>query len=315
VEGGILSGAHCPGAAAADRHTLRQKAAAAITRRSRPVWNKRAMSKWYIFRMNLRPFSLALALCVSSACSSAPPRTTTTPGKAGIQWVSFPGGSFKMSLKGALPPRRVRVKPFEMARSAVTNGQYRDCVKAGSCTPARDYGPAFSGDDQPVVGVTWHQADAFSRWAGGHLPSEAQWEYAARSGGRNQEFPWGDEPATCERAVIPDREEGALPGLRTGFGCGRQAPWPVCSKPKGNTAQGLCDMGGNVHQWVRDASHKDYRGAPSDGSARETPGDHHPRRVIRGWPFDGSDTTSNAFSRDNQLPDTETDFIGFRPAR
>jgi formylglycine-generating enzyme required for sulfatase activity len=114
--------------------------------------------------------------------------------------------------------------------------------------------PGYEG--HPMNWITWDDASRFCTWAGGRLPSEAEWEYAARGGGQRTTYPWDNEPATCEYAVMDDGE----------VGCGSGETSPVCSKIAGNTTQGLCDMAGNVMEWVQDKIHADYAGAPSDGS-------------------------------------------------
>ena len=227
----------------------------------------------------------------------------TRAGKAGIRWVRIPGGTFLMGADdrgpSARPRHEVKIPSFEMARTLVTNKQYRACVAAGACAKAVSLGPWFEGDSQPAIGITWEQARAFSRWAGGRLPTEAEWEYAARSGGREQEYPWGDGDATCERAVTGDCAE-------------YEATAPVCSKPKGNTKQGLCDMAGNTWQWVQDWYHESYQGAPSDGSAWESPAGL--ARVVRGgtWFFNAG--RARSADRLNDDPGVHL-YGGFRPAR
>ncbi|MBI4678752.1 MAG: formylglycine-generating enzyme family protein [Elusimicrobia bacterium] len=218
---------------------------------------------------------------------SRPPFAEEPSGRdeAGIQWVTIPGGTLMMGSGSGDegPVHRVTVKSFQMAKTEVTNKQYKACVDAGTCTSAHvsdgtcwmrndsqrlqgNLSASFPGDDQPVVCVDWNQAKAFSKWVGGRLPSEAEWEYAALSGGKDRKYPWGNEEPSCERAV-------------TGS-CGRYETWPVCSKPAGNTEQGLCDMGGNVWEWTQDWYHGSYNGAPSDGSAWESPTGSD--RVFRG---------------------------------
>ena len=228
--------------------------------------------------------------------------------KAVVDWVKIPGGVFAMgsaSWPDAKPIHQVAVKPFEVAKAPVTNKQYRACVEAGACVPlaVKCASAPFTGDDQPVVCVTWDQAAAFSRWAGGRLPSEAEWEYAARSGGKKRAYPWGDEPATCARAVL---DEG-------GYGCGRKAAWPVCSKPKGNTKQGLCDMAGEVYEWTADAYHESYEGAPTDGAAWD---EQHPKhRVVRGGSWSRKADYQLAALRGAAVPSNANVTLGFRPAR
>jgi len=227
----------------------------------------------------------------------------TTAGKAGVQWVKIPGGTFMMGSDDISPstqPRhKVTIRPFEMAQTLVTNKQYRACVDAGVCTKADSAGYWFAGDYQPVVGVNWEQAQAFSRWVGGRLPTEAEWEYAARSGGREQIYPWGDKAETCERAVIAD--------------CGYEPTAPVCSKPAGNTRQGLCDMAGNAWEWVQDRYHDSYDGAPTDGSAWESPAGL--LRVFRGGTWDRPAGDARSAFRGRLVPGHGPNNVGFRPAR
>ena len=200
----------------------------------------------------------------------------------------------------------VRVKSFKLALTPVTQTQYRACVDAGACRPAPDwcFSKKFQEEDQPVVCVDWHDARRFSQWAGGRLPSEAEWEYAARGGGLDRKYPWGDEPATCARAVMAD---AAL-----GDGCGRKAAWPVCAKPAGNTPQGLCDMAGNVWQWMEDSFHADYEGAPADGSAW-LQGGARGRRVARGGSW--IDPDGLCAGRAQDLESDRIFYLGFRPAK
>ena len=217
-----------------------------------------------------------------------------------IQWLTIPGGSFFMGSGNSdeAPQHKVTIASFQMARTLVTNKQYKACVDAGACTRPAETGEAFNGDDQPVVGVDWNQAKAFAEWAGARLPTEAEWEYAARSAGEDWKYPWGNEDADCWRAVIG--------------GCG-DASAPVCSKPGGNTKQGLCDMAGNVWEWVQDWYHGSYGGAPDDGSAWENP--PGAARVVRGGSWDLPGPVSRAASRGYNDPASRRAYIGFRVAR
>ena len=242
---------------------------------------------------------------------SAAPGVSTKKGKAGLVWVSIPGGRFMMgSNKGESderPKHRVSVKAFQLNRTEVTVSQYRACVKARQCMKPNT-GTYCNWKKQgrgkhPVNCVDWSQARAFCRWAGGRLPSEAEWEYAARGGGKNIQYPWGNQKATCTRAVMDDG---------SGNGCGKDRTWPVCSRTAGNTAQGLCDMAGNVFEWVEDRSHRSYKGARVDGRAWTVGSSKF--RVLRGGSWDYSAGYVRATYRYSITPTVRIYDFGFRCA-
>ena len=91
---------------------------------------------------------------------------------------------------------------------------------------------------EPMTEVTIREARAYCQWLGGDLPDEAQWEYAARSGGKKQQYPWGDAKPSCRLAVTGNHK------------CSMGKPSPVCDRPLGNSEQGVCDLAGNVWEFV-----------------------------------------------------------------
>ncbi|HAH06740.1 MAG TPA: hypothetical protein DCM05_09490 [Elusimicrobia bacterium] len=253
-------------------------------------------------------------------------------GRGGIAWVTLSGGEFVMGsgeggvknrnvvarlfsgsegAAGALretdqkPAHKVQLASFQLAKKEVTNRQYNACVEEGTCQPAicpRGSEDPSTDPDDPVVCVTWEQARRFSEWVGGRLPSEAEWEYAARSGGKPVLYPWGSESPDCRRAVMSKGRVG---------GCGRESTAPGCSKPLGNTDQGLCDMAGNAWEWVQDWYHSSYKNAPTDGSAWESPATS--RRVVRGGGWTSATYLRTTY-RESQNPEKSYTDVGFRPA-
>ena len=95
-------------------------------------------------------------------------------------------------------------------------------------------------------------------------------------------------------------------------GCGEYRSWPVCSKPAGNTPEGLCDMAGNVYEWVQDCYHDSYEGAPTDGSAWESP--ETSDRVIRGCAWINGPSSHYSTIRNRRPNGGGGDYVGFRPA-
>ena len=204
-----------------------------------------------------------------------------------VEWITINGGKFTMGaaadkpgFEDAKPTHEVAIKTFDMSRTAVTVEQYAECVTKGKCTEP------VTGDDcnwevpgrqlYPVNCVDWSQANQYAKFKSARLPSESEWEYAATSGGKSQKYPWGNDEPTCNKAVMYGNG---------GYGCGKNSTWPVCSKTAGNTAQGLCDMAGNVWQWVQDQYRDSYNNAPADGSAYEGPEGTNSDRIIRGGSF------------------------------
>ena len=252
----------------------------------------------------MRAIFLASLLGAASAADPAPKGPCAgraAAEKPEIDWVSVPAGRFTMS-EGPLA-HAVKVRRFKLSKAPITTGQYCRCVAAGACEAPEPQGEKFDGEHQPVVGVDWTQAAAFARWVGARLPSEAEWEFAAR-GGPGRAFPWGDEEADCGRAVMNDPNAG-------GAGCGRSSTWPVCSKPKGNSPHGLCDLAGNVGQWVQDVYQHSFEGAPTDGSAWESTGT---LRVMKGGSWSDEGRHFRAARRHRNRPGFSGAGFGFRLA-
>lgn len=208
-----------------------------------------------------------------------------------IEWIPMMGGTYIMGSEGGpyeneQPAHLVSIPPFELTCTETTIYQYAECVADGACAEPSTSDAPDTGDgcnwgvlgrgNHPVNCVDVFQAQAYCAWIGGRLPSESEWEYAARSLGQDNEYPWGGAEPSCDRAVIAIGIDGVAIGA-CGLG---ETTFPVCSRPLGNTEQDLCDMAGNTWEWVQDAWHINYNTAPNDGSAWNVPDDDS--RVLRG---------------------------------
>ena len=225
----------------------------------------------------------------------------TTPEEE--QWLKDTGW-WKDWMKNEEPAHTVHLDAYYMDKYEVTNAQYGGFMKAtGRSAPEYWNDSRFNPLDQPVIGVTWQDAEAYCKWAGRRLPTEAEWETAARGTDRRQ-FPWGNETPTCEYAVMC-RE--------LGHGCGKGRPWPVGSKPKGASPYGAYDMAGNVWEWVNDwYDNAYYSRSPNRNPTGSESGDH---KVLRGGSWYNFDPRNlRAAFRDGYPPDSKSIFVGFRCA-
>lgn len=222
--------------------------------------------------------------------------------------VYVPAGTFTMgSTQGAAderPMHRVRLSAFYIDKYEVSWQQwkasglpYTEALGNRRKMPdAPDWG---IHDDQPVVNVSWHDAKAYVAWAGKELPSEAQWEKAAR-GDTGREFPWGDDPPTFDQAVWRDH-----PVAKTST-----ATVDCC--PAGASPYGAVNMAGNVYEWCEDVYDKAfYQRSPDEDPVLRGEGRY---RVLRGGAFLLEVEDLRSAYRYRLLPVDRTPYIGFRAA-
>ncbi len=186
-----------------------------------------------------------------------------------------------------IPVHTVYLDGFWIDKYEVTNGQYARCVEAGVCrapwspgsyTRAHYYDrPEYA--DYPVIWVNWWMAKTYCEWAGRRLPTEAEWEKAAR-GTDQRRYPWGNDPLTGERANFCD-VNCPLPHANPAFDDGFADTAPVGSFPLGASPYGALDMAGNVWEWTSTIV-RDYPYDATDG--REDP-EAQRERVWRGGPW------------------------------
>ncbi len=198
----------------------------------------------------------------------------------------------------ARPAHRVYLDAFAIDRTEVTRGAFVEFVQSqGQITSDWDTAELLKHPDLPVTGVLWKEAEAYCRWIGKRLPTEAVWEKAAR-GKMGYHYPWGDQwdPARCNT-------------VESGSGAVR----PVGSYPRGSSPYGAVDMAGNAAEWVADYYQSDYYlSSPAvDPRGPSLILDH----VLRGGSYASSADQVTTFFRDSSHSVTRNPRNGFRCAK
>jgi formylglycine-generating enzyme required for sulfatase activity len=230
-----------------------------------------------------KPLESVRGLSQKTHSSSLP---SSTLDKAAM--VRVPAGEFlwgsKEDADEGQPSAKIWLHAFDIDQHEVTVAQYQACVATRRCSKpaAGEYcnGHEAERQNHPINCVNWHQAHTYCQWAGKRLPSEIEWEKAAR-GTDGRTYPWGEEEPSCSRAIFGEH----------GDGCGKNSTWPVGStSPMGDSPYGVQDMAGNVWEWVS-------------------------TRVLRGGSWDDLANNLRAARRHSFPPQAQNHYLGFRCAR
>ena len=237
----------------------------------------------------------------------APACTDADPAKMAVgATVAVPAGTFTMGCNASVdneckadesPAHPVSLDAFAIQTTEVTQAQYLACVKDGKCTfPKCPWDPC-TAPDLPIACVKHAQAAGYCAWAAMRLPTEAEWERAAR-GDDGRKYPWGNDPLDCDRANF--------------VGCGATVA-VVGRAPQGASPFGALDMAGNVVEWVSDYYDPGYYGV-SPPSAPKGP-DNGDSFSGRGGGFLSDETWERASARDLYDPGYTRVSMGFRCAK
>jgi iron(II)-dependent oxidoreductase len=301
-----------------------------VTRRRR----KRAGARLWWRRVGVRAIGAGLAVALAAvglavlhsqlATGTSSPqsahgkdRSPPTGARKGQVWVSpkdgkemvyVPAGEFLMGSRDdeapewECPQRKVYLDAFWIDKTEVTNAEYRKFAEARDHrNPQHWDDPEFNQPQQPVVGVRWADATAYAGWAGKRLPTEAEWEKAAR-GSDGRRYPWGNEEPGSSRCNL----SGSGDGYAT-------VTAPVGSFPSGASPYGCLDMAGNVWEWCADRHDSNYY---KYGPTRNPKGpDSGTAWVIRGGSWGDISRNVRCANRIFDLPGTGQEFTGFRCAR
>ncbi len=310
-ECGATAKGHAARAQALTGAVARQRAEAAFARSREDVALTHVIESSDPEPLDVDQFPAATAITPRPARRVAPGRRFSDAlpdGGAGPEMIEIPAGDFRMGdidgfgMPDEMPVREVSIRqPFALGRYPVTFAEYDFFCERTGRIPPEDGG--WGRGPRPVIIVSWECARDYVEWLSGEtgesyrLPSEAEWEYAARAGTETA-YPWGD---TMEKSCANFLGEGA-PSRTT----------PVGLYPPNGF--GLHDMHGNVWEWVEDVWHDNYEGAPTDGSPWVTTGDPQ-LRVLRGGSWYAFANRTRSAARNWFRATGRNVSMGFRLAR
>lgn len=269
----------------------------------------------------LKALAVLLLLIVLVACNGTAPSDTPAEDipedevilAIGDLLIYVPAGPFTMgsteddalAREDEFPAHNVNLSGYYIYRHEVTNAQYKACVEAGDCTEPTDLGEGPSTEydnpefeNNPVVGVNWYQAGEFCAWADARLPTEAEWEKAAR-GRYGDPYPWGADEPTCDLTNMagcePDED------IET---------YIVAQYPDGESEYEAQDMAGNVWEWTLDWYDEDYYLVSLNGNPLgPVDGD---LKVVRGGSYENDVVDLRSAARLPLDPEDEFNNVGFR---
>lgn len=284
----------------------------------------------FVDSLKLTPTALAKPIATDTLSPTTLPLPRVPPARAVLHdtWnrpvdnmvmVYVPAGTFMMgsgvddpdAYEIEQPQHEVRLDAFWLDRTEVSNAQYAMCIKEDACDASTIVNGDFENEDKyPAVNVSWQDASNYCNWIGGRLPTEAEWEYAAR-GSNSLIYPWGNDfDGTklnyCDSDCPLDwRDTGQADGFATTA--------PVASySPAGDSWVGAADMAGNVWEWVADWYGSHYYQTITAPVENPIGPESSKWKVLRGGSWRSNQRYMRAANRINGLPDARANDVGFR---